>query len=96
MQQANHLANFSYGPLRVAVKGEGEPLSYPYWLTRNRVALGNVSDALGYAGTAYSLSPWNTEAVGGLAGLLLRTGDSNRARELLGRLGDGKARNGFA
>jgi hypothetical protein len=37
------------------------------------------------------LSPWNTEAIGGLAGLLLRAGDRSRAAGLLGKLGDGQA-----
>jgi serine/threonine-protein kinase len=62
-----------------------------YWLTRNCAAQGRMTDALEYAEKAFSLSPWNTEAIGGLAGMLLRTGDRGRAAGLLGKLSDGGA-----
>lgn len=62
-----------------------------YWLTRNCAAQSNIAEALVYAEKAFSLSPWNAEAIGGLAGVLFRTGDRGRASELLAKLGDGQA-----
>jgi len=62
-----------------------------YWLTRNYTAQGMIAEALALAERAFSLTPWNTEAISGLAGLLMRTGARGRAEELLGKLGDGQA-----
>jgi TolB-like protein/Tfp pilus assembly protein PilF/tRNA A-37 threonylcarbamoyl transferase component Bud32 len=70
---------------------EANHLPSLYWLTRTYAAQDRIADALAYAEKAYLISPWNTEAIGGLAGLLLRTGDRSRALELLGKLGDGQA-----
>jgi serine/threonine-protein kinase len=61
------------------------------WLTRNYVAQGQLAEALTHAEKVFALIPWNTEAIGGLAGLLMRTGDCARAAEVLAGLGDGEA-----
>jgi TolB-like protein/Tfp pilus assembly protein PilF/predicted Ser/Thr protein kinase len=48
------------------------------------------AEALPFAERAYSLAPWNSQAIGGLAGLLIRTEDQERGRELIQNLGSGQ------
>jgi eukaryotic-like serine/threonine-protein kinase len=48
-------------------------------------------EALPFADKAYSLAPWAAQATGLYAGLLTRTGERNRGKELIQRLGSGQA-----
>jgi serine/threonine protein kinase/Tfp pilus assembly protein PilF len=47
-------------------------------------------EALPFAEKAYSLAPWLPSATGMYAGLLTRTGEQNRGKELVQRLGSGQ------
>jgi serine/threonine-protein kinase len=62
-----------------------------YWLVRNLVAEGAISEALELAESLLTVAPENPEVVGGLAGLLKRVGQEDRAADLLRNLGDGSA-----
>jgi len=53
-------------------------------------ARGMYTEALASAEKAYSLEPRYMRAIGFLAGLMLRTGNMVRAKELLQKLGDGQ------
>jgi serine/threonine-protein kinase len=61
------------------------------WLGHQYASQGMIPEALGCAEKAFSLIPWNTEAIGGFAGLLMRTGNQTKATEVLQGLGDGQA-----
>ena len=61
------------------------------WLCVNYALRGMLQDAVAYADKAYALAPWHTEAIGALAGLLVRTGDTRHADELLQKLRTGQA-----
>jgi tetratricopeptide (TPR) repeat protein len=52
---------------------------------------GNLADALGCAERAHGLAPWSPVALGLLAAVLTRTGDTNRAATLLQTLRPGVA-----
>jgi eukaryotic-like serine/threonine-protein kinase len=47
-------------------------------------------EALPFAEKAFSLAPWYSPIVGQYAGLLVRTGEAGRAKELVQRLGSGQ------
>ena len=49
------------------------------------------SEALAFAEKGFSLAPWNPISAGLLAGLLVRSGDEDRAAKLIGQLGDGRS-----
>jgi eukaryotic-like serine/threonine-protein kinase len=61
------------------------------WLGHQYASQGMIPEALGCAERAFSLIPWNAEAIGGFAGLLKRTGNHSKAEELMQQLGDGQA-----
>jgi Tfp pilus assembly protein PilF len=48
------------------------------------------AEALPFAEKAYSLAPWNPTLTGMYAGLLTRTGEPNRGKELIQKLGSGE------
>jgi eukaryotic-like serine/threonine-protein kinase len=59
-----------------------------WWgLGRFLFARGEISEAVRCCEKAHSLAPFYKPLVGGLAGLLARTGSERRAEELLGKLG---------
>jgi Tfp pilus assembly protein PilF len=47
---------------------------------------GNLAQALSHAEKAYQLAPWNFGACGGFAGILARTGQHERAAELIAKV----------
>jgi len=61
------------------------------WLAASRIAQGRVAEALAFEEKAHSLAPWNLAVTGIFAGILERTGDNDRARNLIEKLGDGTA-----
>jgi TolB-like protein/Tfp pilus assembly protein PilF len=61
------------------------------WLGHHYTSHGMIPEALACMERVFSLIPWNTEAIGGLAGLRMRTGNQSKAKELLQKLGDGQA-----
>jgi TolB-like protein/predicted Ser/Thr protein kinase len=61
------------------------------WLGHHYASHAMIPQAFECAERVFSLIPWNSEAIGGLAGLLKRTGNQGRAKELLEMLGDGQA-----
>jgi serine/threonine-protein kinase len=61
------------------------------WLGHHYTSHAMIPQALECAKRVFSLMPWNSEAIGGLAGLLKRTGNQGRANEVLQTLGDGQA-----
>jgi len=52
---------------------------------------GRIAEALAAAERAYSLAPGSSRAIGWLAGVLVLTGDRDRAQGLLDKLGSGEA-----
>jgi eukaryotic-like serine/threonine-protein kinase len=54
------------------------------------VARGMFVEALPFAEKAYSLLPWGPSAAGTYAGLLIRTGEPSRGKELIQKLGSGQ------
>jgi serine/threonine-protein kinase len=67
-----------------------------YFLTFQTLGLinssrGRIAEALAAAERAYSLAPWSSRAIGLLAGILVRSGDRDRAQGLLDKLGSGEA-----
>jgi TolB-like protein/Tfp pilus assembly protein PilF len=74
---------------RIIVLDENYYLSY-YLLASISWQQGNLEKALTFAEKANSLAPWSLPANGMLAGLLMRSGDSDRAGKLFQKLGDGK------
>jgi len=54
-------------------------------------ARGMFSEALPLAEKAFTLAPWNAPSVGVYAGLLVRTGQPDRGKEIVQRLGSGEA-----
>ena len=52
---------------------------------------GRIAEALAAAERGYSLAPWNSQVIGLLAGILVRSGDRDRAQGLLDKLGSGQA-----
>jgi tetratricopeptide (TPR) repeat protein len=52
---------------------------------------GRIAEALAAAERAYSLAPWSSRAIGLLTGVLVRSGDRDRAQGLLDKLGSGQA-----
>jgi TolB-like protein/Tfp pilus assembly protein PilF/predicted Ser/Thr protein kinase len=67
-----------------------------YWLAFGGLAVshfsrGMLAEALACAERSYSLAAWSPGAVGLLAGLLVRTGDTGRAEGLLRKLRPGQA-----
>jgi TolB-like protein/predicted Ser/Thr protein kinase/Tfp pilus assembly protein PilF len=61
------------------------------WLGHHYVSHGTIPEALACSERLISLIPWNSEVIGGFAGLLMRTGRPGEAKEWLQKLGDGKA-----
>jgi serine/threonine-protein kinase len=61
-----------------------------YTLQALNVAKAPLPEALAFAEKGLSLAPWNPITAGLLAGLLVKSGDSERAAELIGGLGDGR------
>jgi eukaryotic-like serine/threonine-protein kinase len=49
------------------------------------------AEALPFAEKAYSVAPWSSLAIGAYAGLLIRTGEEDRGKELIRKLGSGEA-----
>ena len=62
-----------------------------YYLADVQVAQQKFVEALPFAETAFSLAPWYAPAIGIYAGLLVRTGDQGRGREIVRALGAGEA-----
>jgi tetratricopeptide (TPR) repeat protein len=62
-----------------------------FGLAVSHVARGMLTEALAFAERAYTLAPRSPAALGLLAGLLVRTGDGNRAEGLLDKLRPGQA-----
>jgi serine/threonine-protein kinase len=60
-----------------------------FGLSMDYALRGMLSEAITFAERAYALAPWSTNTVGTLAGLLRVSGDTNRAEEVLRRLGAG-------
>jgi tetratricopeptide (TPR) repeat protein len=58
------------------------------WINASR---GRIAEALAAAERAYSLAPWSSMALGVLAGVLVLSGDRDRAQGLLDKLGSGQA-----
>jgi tetratricopeptide (TPR) repeat protein len=52
---------------------------------------GRIAEGLAAAARAYSLAPWSSVAIGVLAGVLVLSGDRDRAQGLLDKLGSGQA-----
>jgi TolB-like protein/Tfp pilus assembly protein PilF/predicted Ser/Thr protein kinase len=62
-----------------------------YWLTIGRyLSRGMPEQELACAERFYSFAPWSPMAVGSLAGMLVRTGDAVRAREVLRQIEEGQ------
>ena len=62
-----------------------------YTLLALNVIKAPLPEALAFAEKGSSLAPWNPIMAGQLAGLLVKSGDRERAAELIGGLGDGRA-----
>ena len=62
-----------------------------YGLAINYALRGMLPEAIDFAEKAYALAPWNTNNFGTLAAVLKLHGDTRRAEEILGRLGDGRS-----
>jgi TolB-like protein/tetratricopeptide (TPR) repeat protein len=62
-----------------------------YNLAALHCARHRFADALPFAEKAFSLAPWHTSCVGLYAGLLARTGEPDRGREIVTALGGGDA-----
>jgi TolB-like protein len=60
-------------------------------LSMDYLSRGMLPEALAAAEKCYSLSPWVPQAIGQFAGVLVRTGNSSRAKEVLPKLGAGQA-----
>jgi serine/threonine-protein kinase len=60
-------------------------------LSGNHLERGAIEDALRFAEIGYDRAPWHPVAVGQLAGMLARTGDSARSQSLVAQLGSGDA-----
>ena len=60
------------------------------WLGHHYASQGMIPEALTCSERLISVMPWNMEVIGGFAGLLMRTGNQSRAKELLQKLGDGQ------
>ena len=58
------------------------------WIHASR---GRIAEALAAAERAYSLAPWSSLAIGVFAGVLMLSGDRDRAQGLLDKLGSGQA-----
>jgi serine/threonine-protein kinase len=58
------------------------------WIHASR---GRIAEALAAAERAYSLAPWSSLAIGVLAGVLMLSGDRDRAQGPLDKLGSGQA-----
>jgi eukaryotic-like serine/threonine-protein kinase len=63
-----------------------------YTLQALNVTKAPLPEALAFAEKGLSLAPWNLIMAGLLAGLLVKSGDRNRAAELIGGLGDGRGK----
>jgi serine/threonine-protein kinase len=62
-----------------------------YWLTLGRyLARGMEEQELACAEKFHSLAPWYPTAIGYLAGMLMRAGDTARARQLLSQIESGR------
>jgi tetratricopeptide (TPR) repeat protein len=88
LHSAGRLAE-AEGQFRQVLELDAHFIPAAYWLVRNHAAKGAIAEALALAETLLPLAPSNPEVVGGLAGLLRRSGKRKRAGELLDRLGDG-------
>ncbi len=62
-----------------------------YTLQAINVTKAPLREALAFAGKGFTLAPWNPISAGLLAGLLVRSGDREKAAELVAGLGDGQA-----
>lgn len=60
------------------------------WLGHQYASQGMIPEALACSERLISLIPWNTEVIGGYAGLLVRTGDRAKSQEWFQKLGDGQ------
>jgi tetratricopeptide (TPR) repeat protein len=61
-----------------------------YYLADIHAAQQKFVEALPFAEKAFSLAPWYAPAIGIYAGLLVRTGDQDRGREIVSALGVGE------
>jgi TolB-like protein/Tfp pilus assembly protein PilF len=59
-------------------------------LANHYTTRGMFAEALPFAEKAYSLAPWAAQTAGFYAGLLVRTGEPNRGKELVQKLGAGR------
>jgi hypothetical protein len=62
-----------------------------YTLQALNVTEASAPEALAFAEKGFSLAPWNPSTAGLLAGLLVKSGNTKRAAELIAGLGDGRA-----
>jgi hypothetical protein len=60
-----------------------------YGLSVTCALSGMLPEALHYAEKAHALAPWVPNHIGTLAGVLKLQGETRRAEEILGKLGDG-------
>jgi tetratricopeptide (TPR) repeat protein len=60
-------------------------------LANSRATRQRFAEALQFAEKAFSLAPWYAPAVGLYAGLLVRTGEPDKGREIVQALGGGEA-----
>jgi serine/threonine-protein kinase len=77
--------------LRRAIELEDDYFLTFLHLGRINSSRGRIAEALAAAERAYSLAPWSSRAIGLLAGILVRSGDRDRAQGLLDKLGSGEA-----
>src|SRR5437868_11746092 len=67
------------------------PFFWAYvYLAELYAARGMFEDALPIAEKAFALTPWYVPSIGIYAGVLVRTGEAGRGRELAGKLGSGE------
>jgi serine/threonine protein kinase/Tfp pilus assembly protein PilF len=69
-------------------------LDESFWLAAHGLSMtsaleGRLPEAIEFAEKAYVSAPWSTNTAGALAGLLKLRGDTHRAEEIFGKLGDG-------
>ena len=62
-----------------------------YTLLTLNVTKAPAAEALAFAEKGFSLAPWNPISAGLLAGLLVKSGNTKKAAELIAGLGDGRA-----
>jgi tetratricopeptide (TPR) repeat protein len=77
--------------LRRAVELGDDPFLTFLNLGLIHLSRGRIAEALAAAERAYSLASWSSRAIGWLAGVLVLSGDRDRAQGLLDNLGSGQA-----